>query len=165
MFKVDDVVVNRRGQVCRIIEIAHMDIGAGLKDYFVLKPCNDHNDSLKFYIPVESFECLRSALTREEILGIINSIREITPIWVQNPKVRKVQFKELYDSGDPKKILTLIKSFEVKRVEFLANKKNLSFTDENFLKEIKKNLYTEFSMGLDISYNEVEDMLNQYLRV
>ena len=76
-----------------------------------------------------------------------------------------MQFKELYDSGDPINILILIKSFEVKRKEFLNDKKSLSFTDENFLKEIKRNLFIEFSLGLNLPYNDVETILAENLNI
>ena len=165
MFNLNDIVVNKKGQVCKITDITKMDVGVGVKDYFVLEPCYDKNNSLKFYIPIENSNYLRKALSREEIEDIISRLSEIKPIWFQNPKLRRVQFKELYDSGDPINILILIKSFEVKRKEFLNDKKSLSFTDENFLKEIKRNLFIEFSLGLNLPYNDVETILAENLNI
>ena len=165
MFKVDDIVVNKKGQVCKMTEIAKMDVGVGIKDYFVLEPCYDKNNSLKFYIPIENGNYLRKALEKSEIIEIIKKMPTIEPIWFQNPKLRKIHFKELYDSGDPYNILILIKSFEKKRKDFINEKKTLSFTDESFLKEIKRNLFIEFSMGLNLSFNEVEEMLNKNLNI
>ena len=36
MFNLNDIVVNKKGQVCKITDITKMDVGVGVKDYFVL---------------------------------------------------------------------------------------------------------------------------------
>ena len=164
MYKINDVVVNKKGQVCKIVDIQTMNVGAGDTEYYVLEPCfSDNNDSSKFYIPVSYDVILRLPIAKDEILKIIEAIPSIEVIWYVNPKVRRTEFKEMYDTGDPIKIFTLIKSFERKKEELKNEKKNLSFTDETFLKEIKHNIYNEFAVSLGKSKEEVEVLINEAL--
>ena len=76
---------------------------------------------------------------------------------------RKTKFRELYDSGNPVEIFRLIKSFEKKKKELEKENKFLSFTDESFLREIKTNIYNEFSVGLNITSNDVENFIFERL--
>lgn len=161
MFKKEDIVVNKKGQVCKIIDILeNFDVGLGENTYYVLTPYfNEKNDSIKYYIPADKTGIIRSALAKEEILSLIDSIPEIKEIWITNPKIRKTKFKELYDTGEPVEIFRLIKSFEKKKRELEKENKFLSFTDESFLREIKTNIYNEFSVALNIPSSEIENFI------
>ena len=158
MFKKDDIVVNKKGQVCKVIDILpDFDVGLGKNTYYVLIPYfNNGNETTKYYIPADKNDALRSALNEEEILKLIDSIPQIKTIWISNPKVRKTKFKELYNTGKPVEIFRLIKSFERKKRELEKSNKFLSFTDDNFLREIKSNIYSEISIALKIKASEVE---------
>ncbi len=165
MFKKEEIVVNKKGQVCRIIDILdNFDVGLGKNTYYVLIPYfNEKNDSIKYYIPADKEGIIRSALTKEEIIKLIDALPEIKEIWITNPKIRKTKFKELYDTGDPIEIFRLIKSFEKKKKELEKENKFLSFTDESFLREIKTNIYNEFSVGLNIPCSEIEKFIVNHL--
>lgn len=163
MFKIGDKIVNRSGKVCEVIDIEEADYGVGLKTYYVLSPCFTNNDSLVLHTPVDQESTLRSVMNKKDVEELILSIPDIDVIWITNPKIRKTKFKELYTSGDPKEILRLIKSFVKKKDEFKSEKKTLSFTDENFLTEIKTNLYYEISLALDLSFDEVDNLISNKL--
>ena len=165
MFKREDIVVNKKGQVCKVIDILdNYDVGLGKNTYYVLVPYfNEKNDSIKYYIPADSKGIIRSALSKSEIINLIDRLPQIKEIWITNPKVRKTKFRELYDSGNPVEIFRLIKSFEKKKKELEKENKFLSFTDESFLREIKTNIYNEFSVGLNITSNDVENFILERL--
>lgn len=163
MFKIGDKIVNRSGKVCEVVDIEEVDYGVGLKTYYVLSPCFTNNDSLVLHTPVDQENTLRKVMNKDEVENLILSIPEIEVIWITNPKIRKTKFKELYTSGDPKEILRLIKSFVKKKEEFKNDKKTLSFTDENFLTEIKTNLYYEISLALNLSFDEVDKLISDKL--
>lgn len=162
MFKKDDVVINKKGQVCKIIDVTKINGGVGDRNYYVLISCFS-NSTDKSYIPCENESMLRKPIDKDEIEKILGKIKDIKPIWYVNPKIRKTEFKEMYDTGDPIKIFTLIKSFEAKKAELINEKKTLSFTDESFLKEIKRNLYNEFAVSLGKTPEEVEMLIRSYL--
>ena len=165
MFKREDIVVNKKGQVCKVIDILdNYDVGLKKNTYYVLVPYfNEKNDSIKYYIPADSKGIIRSALSKSEIINLIDRLPQIKEIWITNPKVRKTKFRELYDSGNPVEIFRLIKSFEKKKKELEKENKFLSFTDESFLREIKTNIYNEFSVGLNITSNDVENFIFERL--
>lgn len=166
MFNKEDIVVNKKGQVCKIVDVLYdYDVGLGKNNYYVLMPCFvKNNDKLKLYIPVDrSDNVLRSALSKEQIISLIDQIPSIKEIRITNPKLRKNKFRELYDTGNPIEIFRLIKSFEKKKRDLVKENKFLSFTDENFLKEIKTNIYNELSIGLNINVSEVEEFIRNRL--
>lgn len=163
MFKIGDKIVNRNGKVCEVINIEEADYGVGLKTYYVLSPCFTNNDSLVLHTPVEQESTLRKVMDKAQVEQLISSIPEIEVIWITNPKIRKTKFKELYTSGEPKEILRLIKSFITKKEEFKNDKKTLSFTDENFLNEIKTNLYYEISLALNLDFDQVDNLITEKL--
>ena len=165
MFKREDIVVNKKGQVCKVIDILdNYDVGLGKNTYYVLVPYfNEKNDSIKYYIPTDNKGIIRSALSKTEIIDLIDRLPQIKEIWITNPKIRKTKFRELYDSGNPVEIFRLIKSFEKKKKELEKENKFLSFTDESFLREIKTNIYNEFSVGLNITSNDVENFISERL--
>lgn len=163
MFKIGDKIVNRSGKVCEIVNIEEADYGVGMKTYYVLSPCFTNNDSLVLHTPIEQESTLRKVMNKEEVETLISSIPNIDVIRITNPKIRKTKFKELYTSGEPKEILRLIKSFMKKKDEFKNDKKTLSFTDENFLTEIKTNLYYEISLVLGLDFNQVDSLITNKL--
>ena len=120
MFKREDIVVNKKGQVCKVIDILdNYDVGLGKNTYYVLVPYfNEKNDSIKYYIPADNKGIIRSALSKTEIIDLIDRLPQIKEIWITNPKIRKTKFRELYDSGNPVEIFRLIKSFEKKKINF-----------------------------------------------
>ncbi len=164
MYKVGGKIVNKNGKVCEIIAIEEKDYGAGLKTYYVLQPCFSSNESMKIFVPAEQEDGLREVMTKKQIKNLLSKIESIDTIWYANPKVRKTEFKELYSSGDPIEIFRLIKSFEKKKVEFKDEKKSLSFTDESFLKEIKRNIYNEIAVSLNKPIEEVEVMIDSKIK-
>ena len=163
MFKIGEKIVNRSGKVCEVVDIEEADYGVGLKTYYVLSPCFTNNNSLVLHTPVEQESTLRKVMNKDDVERLILSIPDIEVIWITNPKIRKTKFKELYTSGEPKEILRLIKSFVKKKDEFKNDKKTLSFTDENFLTEIKTNLYYEISLALNLSFEQVDELISNKL--
>ena len=96
MFKREDIVVNKKGQVCKVIDILdNYDVGLGKNTYYVLVPYfNEKNDSIKYYIPADNKGIIRSALSKTEIIDLIDRLPQIKEIWITNPKIRKTKFKQ-----------------------------------------------------------------------
>ena len=164
MYSVGEKIVNKSGKVCEIVAIEEKDYGAGLKTYYVLQPYFSSNESMKIFVPTEQENTLRTIMSKKQIKDLLSKIEGIETVWYSNPKVRKAEFKELYSSGNPIEILRLIKSFEKKKAEFKDDKKSLSFTDESFLKEIKRNIYNEIAVSLEKPIEEIESLIDAKLR-
>ncbi len=166
MFNKDDLVINKKGQVCKIIDILFdYNVGMGKNDYYVLVPYSSlDNQVTKYFIPADRVGIIRAILTKKEILKLIDSIPTIEEIWITNPKIRKAKFRELYDKGGPTDTFRLIKSIESKKVELEKNNKVLSFTDENFLREIKNNIFQEMAIALKMDVSEIENFIKKRLK-
>lgn len=164
MYNIGEKIVNKNGKVCEIIAIEEKDYGAGLKTYYVLQPFFSSNESMKIFVPTEQQDSLRNVMSKKQIKDLLSKIESIETVWYSNPKVRKTEFKELYSSGNPIEIFRLIKSFEKKKTEFKDEKKSLSFTDESFLKEIKRNMYNEIAVSLERPIEEIETLIDGKLK-
>lgn len=164
MYNIGEKIVNKNGKVCEIIAIEEKDYGAGLKTYYVLQPYFSANESMKIFVPTDKQDSLRNVMSKKQIKDLLSKIESIETVWYANPKVRKTEFKELYSSGNPIEIFRLIKSFEKKKFEFKDEKKSLSFTDESFLKEIKRNMYNEIAVSLEKPIEEIESLIDGKLK-
>ena len=164
MFEIGEKIVDKSGKVCEVLNIEEADYGIGTKKYYVLTPCFSSNPSLRIHIPVDQESRLRKIMTKNDVNDLINRLPEIETIWFINPKVRNTKFREIYTTGNPIEIFRLIKSFKHKKKEFLSENKNLSFSDEAFLNEIKTNIYHEIALALDIDFEKVESYIYEHLK-
>ena len=95
--KGDYVVYGTRG-VCQIGEITTLDLDNIPKDrvYYVLYP---RNNGGKIYVPVDNADSrMRSIITKDEALELINQMPGIEPISVTNEKLLEEMYKKMYAS-------------------------------------------------------------------
>lgn len=164
MYKIDDLVVNNKNLVCKITSVMHnVDFGLGPNDYFMLEPCfpTRGGSEVKYYVPINSEGLCRRALNKNEIDELLKKVNNLDLLWILNPKVRKATFRQIYYKGDPLDALKIIKSYEVKKVELNSCGKDLSYSDNNLLNDIKRKLYNEFSLALGVEPSEVEAYIRE----
>lgn len=147
MFKINDFVVYKR-DVCKINNIKD--------DFYVLSPIED--ESLTINVPIENkFGSIRSIISKKEVENIINDIPNIKIIENINDKMMEMEYKKLLQSGEHKDLVTIIKTTYLRNANRLANKKKIGEKDDNYFKMAEKLLYDEFSIALNMSYDEVKE--------
>ncbi len=165
MFKVGDYVVHGRNGVCEIADIAHIDIDGVDKNrlYYILVPI--HSSGSRIYYPVDSDRVvMRAILTKEELEQIIAGVRDIEPIWIENERQREIIYKEAINSCDCRQLISVIKALYERNQERMAQGKRITFVDDRYMKEAKKNLYDEFSVVLNISQDDVEEYISSHIK-
>ncbi|WP_302625231.1 CarD family transcriptional regulator [uncultured Eubacterium sp.] len=164
MFKVGDYIVHGRNGVCKVMDITHIDISGADKNqlYYTLIPMKSEDS--KIFYPVDSDRIvMRSVLTKEEAENIMSEIKDIEPMWIDNEKKREAQYKEAISSCDCEKLICIIKTLYERNTERIAQGKRITYVDDRYLKEAKRNLHDEFSIALGIDREEVEKYIREHI--
>lgn len=159
MFKVNDYIMYGRTGVCQVTEIRNGEsMGNAGTEYYVLNPVFENNSVIM--TPVDNKKVLmRNVISKQEILSMIETVGNEEDVWIDNDKMRNEKFKASIKAGICEDWIRLIKTIHLKIDEKKAVGKKISQLDEGILKEVKKLLYEEFSLVLDMLPEEVEDFI------
>lgn len=142
--------------VCAIIELKEKYIN-GI-DYYILKPLDD--ETLKISVPINSNQ-IRKVISKEKALEIINNMKNVEII--ENEKLIENEYKKLLDTGDLNDLVKIIKTTYLRNKERIDNKKKISEKDEMYFNKAENYLYTEFSLALNMTKEEVKEYIINYL--
>lgn len=160
MFDIGEYIVHGRNGVCQVKDITHIDIAGADRNqlYYTLVPV--HSENSKIFYPVDSDKVvMRSVISKEEAETIVTHLDTIEPMWIENDKQRENSYKEAICSGDCHKLIGVIKALYERNKERMAQGKRITFVDDRYLKEAKKNLFDEFAIALNIKQDEVENYI------
>ena len=164
MFKIGEYVVHGRNGVCKIDDITKLEISGADKDklYYVLVPMK--SEQSKVFYPVDNNRVtMRSVISKDQAEDIVNEIKSIEPLWINNERLREAKYKEAISSGDCVEWIRIIKTLHMRNKERVQQGKKITYVDDRYLKEAKENLYEEFSIALDIEKDNVEQYITDHL--
>ena len=150
MYKVGDLLVYKK-DVCEIIEIKEKYLRD--MDYYILAPIIDK--SLKLQIPTSS-SAIRDLLTKEEIKKLINQIPTIETIKIESKNIEN-EYKQLMQSGTHEDLIKIIKTTYLRNKERLDNNKKTTDKDNYYFNQAELYLYNEFSVVLNLTYDETKE--------
>lgn len=150
MYKTGDYIIYRK-DVCKITEIKEKLYHN--QDYYQLTPIND--TSLKLVIPINN-KFIRPLINQAKIDSIIANIPNIKALET-NDKYIEQEYKRLMSSGSHEDLIKIIKTTYLRNKERLDNNKKTTDKDNNYFKQAEKYLYTEFSVVMNISYEEAKE--------
>jgi len=162
MYKVGDYVIYGYNGLCRIQDITELDMSGTEKktEYYCLVPVGA-KDSL-IYAPVgQSKVPMRSPLTEEEALALIDSAPEMTELWIGNEKLREEKYREALKSDDSREWMRILKTMYHRRHERLAQGRKTTSVDERYQKAAEDNLYTELAYALGKTRDEMEEYITE----
>jgi len=152
MFKMGEYVVYKRN-VCVIKDIK--------LNKFTNKECYiliSIDDSLKITIPIELGDCeIRNIISKEEVESIISNIPNIDTLEVINEKNIENEYKKCLDEFSHENLIKIIKTTYLRNKSRIDSKKKISDKDDMYFKVAEKLLYTEFSLVLNMSYDDTKD--------
>lgn len=153
MFKIEDKVVYKRN-VCVIKDIKLNKFTN--KECYILIPIDD--DSLKITVPVELGDCeIRNIISKEEVESIISNIPNIDTLEVINEKNIENEYKKCLDEFSHENLIKIIKTTYLRNKSRIDAKKKISDKDDMYFKMAEKLLYTEFSLALNMSYDNTKE--------
>ena len=158
MHNIGDKIIYGSNGVMTIVDIREEAFGDVNHKYFVLHPVGVRSESLTF-VPTDNerlVSMIRPLLTREQILDLLHSVKDMPECeWIKDNRARSEYFKNIMDSGDRAKMISMIRAIYntgLRRIE--EGKKNF-LADENAMHKAENLLYSEFSIVLGIPEEEV----------
>lgn len=160
MFEKGEYIIYGTKGVCKVADITTIDMEGATKDrlYYVLEPLGVSGS--KVFTPVGNTKIImRRILTKEEALHLIDGITNIGQLGVANDKQREEKYKEALKSCDCTEWVKVIKSLYLRKQERVSQGKKLTSMDERYLKTAEDTLFSELSIPLDISKEEMENFI------
>lgn len=165
MFQVNDYVVYGSNGVCKVLEIGTPDMHGidSSKLYYKLKPISLHGNII--YTPIANKNnLLRSIITKEEALELIDEIPNIEIIDEPNDKLRESKYKESMRKYNCREWVKIIKTSYLQKEKRLSAGKKAGNIELRYLSEAEDFLYNELSIPLGISKEETVDFITNRLQ-
>lgn len=152
MFKVGMYIIYKR-DLCIVKDIKEKFWGD--KDYYILSPVSDN--SLIIKVPIDSND-LRSVISKEEALSLINSIPEIGVIET-NERLIENEYRNLFHTNKHEDLIKIIKTTYLRNEKRISDGKKIGDKDSNYFEKAEKYLYNELAISLGMSYDECKDFV------
>ncbi|MBE6977217.1 MAG: hypothetical protein E7438_01045 [Ruminococcaceae bacterium] len=159
MYQVGQMIVYSSHGVCSIVDLVEKRIDRKNISYYVLEPVDQ--PGTRYYLPSENPVALaksRPLCTKNDLLRIVTE-----PIdekrWIAEDNRRRQYYRELVASADMQAMVQMVRCLRLHRQTQLAQGKKFHMSDDNFLRDAKRILTTEFITVLQISGDELEQYL------
>ena len=162
MFEKGDYIVYGSTGICVVEDITTMDMPGIPKErlYYVMSPYQQSGK--RIFTPVDNSKMkLRRILSREEALALIEEIPKLEQLGIAEEKFREQKYKECIRSCECRNWIRMMKTLYLRKQERVSQGKKVTATDERYFRMAEDNLYTEFSISLDMPRQEVEDYINE----
>lgn len=160
MFEVGDYIVYGINGVCKVEKIGTVNVSGIPKDkmYYTLIPV--YSKGSKVFTPMDNQKVImRSVISKEEALELIDSIKDMDLLWESNDKKREQVYKESIRKCDCKEWVRIIKTLYLKKQSRIAEGKKMSAGDERYLHLAEENLFGELAIPLQMEKEKVEEFI------
>ena len=165
MLNIGQIVIYNTYGVCKVSEIIIRELSGVAKEFYVLHPVSDEKVSV--FIPLDNKDLLsraRPILSKEEINNVVYAFPSQPLNWIDNENERKKVYSKLIKEGNHYDLISIVKSIFNHKNLLKDKKKKLHASDEQFFKEAETLLISEISYVLNLSKNEVIDLItNQFI--
>ena len=155
MFEVNEFVIHTTGGICKVTDIAPLDMPGADKNrkYYFLIPIKERGS--KVFVPVDNPAAIRKVMTDEEAWELIDEIPGIEEMQVENDKMREAKYKEAIKSCDCRELIKIIKNLYSRKLERLKEGKKTTATDDKYFKIAEDNLFSEFAFATGRSKEDI----------
>lgn len=161
--KVSDKILYGAVGIMEIVDIREEAIGDEPKRYYVLREVNASTDA-QTYVPVDNerlVSLMHPLLSKEEIVALIEGDDGFPEIeWDENNRQRSEGYKAIMESGDRRKMISMIKSIEKMGEKRARIGKKNYISDDNAMRRAKRLLQLEISIVMGITPDEAEEYAN-----
>ena len=158
MYEKGEYVIYGNNGICLVEEIG-VPVGTPMassgKEYYTLSPVFGSGN---IYAPLDTKVFMRPILTKTQAEALIEQIPEIQGEEFEGKDVRarSEKYKGCLDTHQCEDLVKLIKTVYQKEKVMLEKGKKLAKTEQEFGRMAKELLHREFSMALEMPYDEVE---------
>lgn len=164
MFNIGDLIIYSSHGICKIDDIQEKTIAGVTRQYYILHPVASETH-LTISAPVNNDQVLiQGLMTKEEALDVLETFDEDGLEWIDNANKRFNEFSQIVSKGDKKEIARVANTFMRKRIELEKEEKKLYQKDETLLEDIQRVLFHEIAIALDMSYQDVDTMINNQIQ-
>ena len=161
--KVSDRILYGAVGIMEIVDIREEAIGDEPKKYYVLREVNASADA-QTYVPADNEQLvslMHPLLSKKEIQALFDAEDGFPEIeWDENNRQRSESYKAIMESGDRRKMISMIKSIEKMGEERARIGKKNYISDDTAMRRAKKLLQSEISIVMEISAEEAEKYVN-----
>jgi len=160
MFNVGEHVVYGNSGVCKIEAVGPLDVGGISKDrlYYTLIPVDSKGS--RVFTPVDNKKVvIRSTISAEEAMNLIDDIKNVETIWAEDEKGRESIYKESLKSCDCRELVKIIKTLYLRKQARITDGKKVAITDERYLKIAEESLFGELAFSLNKERCEMQSFI------
>ena len=125
------------------------------------------DEKVSVFIPLDNKDLLsrvRPILSKEEITKVVYAFPHQPLNWIENDNERKKSYSQLIKEGNHYHLISIVKSIFNHKNKLKEKKKKLHASDEQFFKEAETLLISEISYVLNLTRNEVIELItNQFI--
>lgn len=160
MFAVGDRIIYGTKGVCCVESIGKLNAPGVMKDriYYTLRPYYVKGTTI--FTPVDNEKVvMRSALSKEEAMAVVDGIKDSEGLWFGDEKKRELAYKEAIQTCDCNELVKIIKTIYENKQTRLAAGKKVTATDERYFKAAEDSLYGELAISLEMTKEEVKKFI------
>lgn len=160
MFDIGDYIVYGQNGICKVEAITHPEIKGvdNSRLYYVLIP--EKTKGGKLFCPADNDRIvIRKVISADEARQIIEESKTIEPLEIANERGRDDCYKQTIKSCDPRLSISMLKTLLQRKKEREDSGKKITATDERYLKQTEEGLFTELSIAIGISKDEVKEIM------
>lgn len=157
MFETGTYIVCGQHGVCRVEGIGKLKLTEASKDrdYYTLSKVYSQGGVI--YVPADSEKIvMRPVISKEEAEALIDDMRKIDTLQIDNEKRKEDIFKQAFRTCDNRDWVRIIKTLYARKQMRLAKGKKVTASDERFLRAAEENLYGELAISLNMNKRDVE---------
>lgn len=163
MFNIGDLVTYSAHGVCKINDICEKTVSDITETYYVLQPMGN-NHKLAISIPVNNEKAvILELIHKDEAYEIVESFKLPGVEWNDKPNNRHNLFSVMVRTGDRKEIAKVINTLMRKRIEAELQEKKLFEQDRKLLNSAQNILFREMAITLNISFEEINQMVTSLI--
>lgn len=156
MYQINDKIIYKR-EVCIINEIKNNYYNG--KDYYCVSPISDK--TLTLNIPTDSPQ-IRTLLTKEEALNIIENIPNIEEIKVDDKSLENI-YKELLSTDKEEDLVKIIKTTYLRNKKRVDSGKKIGDKDDIYFKKAESLLYNSLATSLNMTFDECKEYIINHI--
>lgn len=160
MFEIGQFIVYGSSGVCRVLDIGTISM-EGMPEgrlYYTLEQC--YVKGSRIMTPVDNTKtAMRSVITREQADELIDHVRDMDMLWVEDERKREELYKSILAECDCRGLVQIIKTIYQRQRKRLEEGRKLAVRDEKYFKQAENNLYSELAVVLKMSKDEVRDYM------
>ncbi|MBO4863917.1 MAG: CarD family transcriptional regulator [Eubacterium sp.] len=160
MYNVGDYIIYGSNGVCKITNIGPMKMAGAVKNklYYTMVPCYIRDSEI--FTPVDNDRVvMRRVMSKSEAEDFIDSIDDIENLEIIEEKRRELEYKQAVLTCDPKILVELIKTINLRVQERTAEGKKVTASDAKYFHIAEESLFGELAISLEMEKDAVKDYL------